>query len=194
MRGDDFIGLLAVLIIFGGPITYFIINRLFTHNERMEMLKRGMIPPEDLKKGRVYGAAYTVPQPQAVQPMYYQDLQAQAALRKGISISAVGFALTFGLSFIGFGPWLIGGLVPLFVGIAQIIIAVMSGAQFGPAPRMQSSFGPPPQSNQGQAPTPPPYANSASGAGPSPTGPPYGWRPPSGVPEIERGPNPPDVK
>lgn len=193
MRGDDFIGLLAVLVIFGGPITYFIINRLFTHNERMEMLKRGMIPPQDLKKARVYTAPppYTGQQAQTVQPMYYQDLQAQAALRKGISITAVGFAITFGLSFIGFGPWLIGGLVPLFVGIAQIIIAVMSGAQFGPQ-RMQSF--PPPQANPGPQPSPPPYANSPSGAGPSPSGPPYGWRPPSGVPEIERGPNPPDVK
>jgi hypothetical protein len=191
MHGDDFIGLLAVLIIFGGPITYFIINRLFTHNERMEMLKRGMIPPEDLKKGRVYGAPYAGVPPQPMQPMYYPDMQAQAALRKGISISAVGFALTFGLSFIGFGPWLIGGLVPLFVGIAQIIIAVMSGAQFGPTPRMQSFGSPPPHVEQ---PAPPPYANSSSTAGPAPTGPPYGWRPPSGVPEIERGPKPPDVK
>lgn len=191
MHGDDFIGLLAVLIIFGGPITYFIINRLFTHNERMELLKRGIIPPEDIKKGRVYGAPLGgVPPVQPMQQMYYPDMQAQATLRKGISITAVGFAITFGLSFIGFGPWLLGGLVPMFVGIAQIIIAVMSGAQFGPAPRMQQSFGPPPQHDQPS--TPPPYANSqASGAAP---GPPYGWRPPSGVPEIERGPKPPDVK
>jgi hypothetical protein len=61
--------------------------------------------------------------------------------------------LLIGLSFIGYhsgdgpfgsatihpGPWLLGGLIPMFVGVAQIIIALLSGATFG-APR----FGPPP--------------------------------------------------
>ena len=41
-------------------------------------------------------------------------------------------------SFIGFhddefvlGPWLLGGLVPMFVGVAQIVNALINGARFG---------------------------------------------------------------
>jgi hypothetical protein len=85
--------------------------------------------------------------------------------------------LLIGLSFIGYhggdgfmspasihpGPWLLGGLIPMFVGIAQIIIALLSGAQFGvsvppiaggprggpmPPPPSQRSYGAPPQPGQ----------------------------------------------
>jgi hypothetical protein len=85
-----------------------------------------------------------------------------------------------GLSFIGYrggdgpfmpasihpGPWLLGGLIPMFVGIAQIIIALMSGAVF--MFRMQ----PPPPSGPLGAPPPGarPYGNSAQ---PGPPGPRY---------------------
>ena len=114
-------------------------------------------------------------------------------LRRGIQVACIGLALLIGLSFIGFhdgryvyGPWLLGGLIPMFVGIAQIISAVLSGAQFGPVAAMNAGrFGP---SEQGAA-SPPP-----SGAGP--TMPPSpgsygGWRPGS-MPEIEKPAGPPD--
>ena len=70
--------------------------------------------------------------PGAYDPAYY----AQAQLRHGIQVAFIGLALLIGLSFIGFhdgryvyGPWLLGGLIPMFVGIAQVISAVLSGAQ-----------------------------------------------------------------
>ncbi len=53
-------------------------------------------------------------------------------LRWGILITALGFALTLGLYFIGFGsadnyplhlgPWMLGGFVPLFLGIGLVLI------------------------------------------------------------------------
>ncbi|MEP7137272.1 MAG: DUF6249 domain-containing protein [Chloroflexota bacterium] len=53
-------------------------------------------------------------------------------LRWGILITALGFALSLGLYFIGFdsantyplhlGPWMLGGFVPLFLGIGLILI------------------------------------------------------------------------
>ena len=43
------------------------------------------------------------------------------ALKRGINTTAAGFGITFGLMFIGFGPWLIAGLIPLFVGMGQLI-------------------------------------------------------------------------
>jgi hypothetical protein len=114
-------------------------------------------------------------------------------LRKGIMLALIGLAILIGLSFIGYdnngpfnspemhpGPWLLGGLIPMFVGIAQIIVAVLSGAQLGPI---------------GQRPAPPPYP----GAAPPPPPPPPGARPyepeprtHSGYEELKRPVPPPD--
>jgi hypothetical protein len=73
--------------------------------------------------------------------MYEDAESAQGTLRSGVKTTMVGIALLIGLSFISYhpsefppfhpGPWLLGGLIPTFVGIAQIIIAIMSGATFG---------------------------------------------------------------
>ena len=53
-------------------------------------------------------------------------------LRWGIVVTAIGFALTIGLYTIGFdsadnyplhlGPWMLGGLVPLFLGIGLVLL------------------------------------------------------------------------
>ena len=57
-------------------------------------------------------------------------------LRWGILVSALGFALTVGLYLIGFaaadqyplhlGPWMLGGFIPLFLGIGLILIHVLT--------------------------------------------------------------------
>jgi len=53
-------------------------------------------------------------------------------LRWGIIISALGLALTLGLYIAGFsaadsypfhlGPWMLGGLIPLFLGLALVLL------------------------------------------------------------------------
>jgi len=53
-------------------------------------------------------------------------------LRWGIVVTAIGFALTIGLYSIGFdsadnyplhlGPWMLGGFVPLFLGIGLVLL------------------------------------------------------------------------
>jgi ABC-type Fe3+ transport system permease subunit len=53
-------------------------------------------------------------------------------LRWGIVIAALGFALTIGLFLVGFvsgeryplhlGPWMLGGFVPLFLGLGLILL------------------------------------------------------------------------
>jgi hypothetical protein len=53
-------------------------------------------------------------------------------LRWGIIVTVLGFALTLGLYTIGFdsgtnyplhlGPWMLGGFVPLFLGLGLILI------------------------------------------------------------------------
>jgi hypothetical protein len=57
---------------------------------------------------------------------------AKGFLRWGILLTALGFALSLGLFFIGFdsantyplhlGPWMLGGFVPLFLGIGLVLI------------------------------------------------------------------------
>jgi hypothetical protein len=69
----------------------------------------------------------------------------EKSVHDGVVTAAIGLALTIGLSFIGYhsdggafggptihpGPWLLGGLIPMFVGIAQIINGVLGGAVLG---------------------------------------------------------------
>lgn len=193
------------LIVVGLPITAGIISRVLAHQERMEMLRHGIVPPPDpraMRHAMKYGTkSGWTPGPGSVPPpgftphaSYDPAYHAQCQLRRGIQVACIGLALLIGLSFIGFhdgryvyGPWLLGGLIPMFVGIAQIISAVLSGAQLGPLGSAVAGgrFGP---ADHGVG-TPPP-----AGAGttmPPPPGSYGGWRPGS-TPEIEKPAGPPD--
>jgi hypothetical protein len=201
---DDAVGAIAVILIFGGPLAALIVWRVLAHQERIEMIRRGFVPPPDPRLTGMwrrggYGPG-PIPPPGTFDPNYmYQpgppqfDYYAQAHLRKGIMLTMIGFALLIGLSFIGplsgiffFGPWMLGGLIPMFVGIAQIINALLNGARLPGAwnswgPTGPQSFAPPPGQNQ---------------TGPSrvepPTGP-YAWRP-GPEREIPKPTPPPDRK
>ena len=161
---------LAVVCIFGLPILGWVLVRFMQHQERMAMIQRGIVPPQRGEKwpGPV-GAATPMPPP---------NYEAQIQLRRGIRTAFIGLALFIGLSFIGFrgdgsfvpGPWLLGGLIPMFVGVAQIISAVLSGAEF--ARSRTFSQGP----YFGAQPPPPPQPPSG----------PYAYRPPGDQEELPR--------
>ncbi|MGZ3510321.1 MAG: hypothetical protein ACXWNJ_18430 [Vulcanimicrobiaceae bacterium] len=206
---SEFVPVVAILVIFGLPIAYAIVNRVFAHQERIEMIRRGIAPPPDprlLRKmahakwhdpstygfGPQYGQQPQ--QPYMAPPPFdlgFAEYQANRQLRGGIVVTLVGLALFIGLSFISPGhpgPWLLGGLIPLFVGIAQVILALMAGARFG-AFTLQS---PPPQQGQPQA--GPGQQQPPFGApGPSAQSGPYGWRP-GPTTELERPTPPPDIR
>ena len=85
----------------------------------------------------------------------------QCQLTGGIKMAMIGLALTIGFATIGAhsdgwrpGPWLLGGLIPMFIGVAKIINGVLGGASLG-------AWGarpmPPPPPHYG-APQPPPAA------------------------------------
>jgi hypothetical protein len=171
---DNLIPIIGMVLIFGLPMFGWILGRVYKHRERMEMLRRGMMPPPNDRGWRAmrgqarWGAAQwgpPGPQPMGAPVPPYVPVDdpdsAQCTLHGGIKVAMVGFALLIGLSFIGYhsndgpfgvatihpGPWLLGGLIPMFVGIAQIIIALLSGATFTmrmSAPRMGPPGGPPP--------------------------------------------------
>jgi len=172
---DNFVGAIAIVCIFGGPVVAWIVMRVLKHHERMEMLRRGMMPPPDFTDKNAYKAwrragppwpppgapqQQWTPQPAPTAWATPED-DPQRALYKGIRLALIGFAITLGLgiAFHGFSgnPFILGGLIPMFVGIAQIIIAVLSGAQLpGVDPRI-TFIPPPPQPPPGTAP-PPPHA------------------------------------
>ena len=201
---EDLIPLFGIVFLFGAPVAAWIISRVLAHQERMEMIRHGYMPPPDpraMRRGTWQGTVPPPPGPgMRVPPMpgMYDDpaYYAQAQLRKGITVTFVGFAVLIGLSFIGMrggmfypGPWLLGGLIPMFVGIAQIINAVLNGARL---PGMNVSAGGQAQStNFGPIPGPGP-GPSAGPTPPSDPGP-YAWRP-GPMPEIEKPVPPPDVR
>lgn len=199
MDYSDLIPLAAIFFIFGAPVAAWIVSRVLAHQERMEMLRHGIVPPpnaRDMKKAMKYGWTPNASQPSTPSNQYFYepDFYAQAQLRRGIQVAFIGFALLIGLGFIGYrsdgqyvyGPWLLGGLIPMFVGIAQIVSAVLSGASFGPQ-TARSRFGP----TDSGANAPGQGSPSNSGMPPGPT---YGgWRPGS-TPEIEKPASPPDYR
>ncbi|HEY4442132.1 MAG TPA: hypothetical protein VGN14_16860 [Candidatus Elarobacter sp.] len=183
MRNDNDVAMFAIFCIFGLPIAAWILFRIFGFIERMAMINRGIVPPpsggrrawrswQQQQQSGWTGAPWqqqAQSQPQPPQPPPFDrrgcgpDDDVQSALFKGIRLSLIGLAILIGLSFIGGtpgtaefrgGPWLLGGLIPMFVGIAQVIIALLSGAQLpgvtGPA-RV-----PPPGPGAYQPPPPPP--------------------------------------
>lgn len=198
MEAETFVPAIAIIFIFGAPIAAFIVTRVLAHQERMEMLRRGIAPPpnpREMRRAMKYGwTPNATPAGMPAHEPYPADYHPQYQLRRGMQVAFVGLALLIGLGFIGYrgdgtyvyGPWLLGGLIPLFVGIAQIIGAVLAGASFGPPVAQQQHFGPPPS-----APSSPGPAREAGSTMPGPT---YGgWRPGT-TPEIEKPASPPDYR
>lgn len=153
------------------------------------MIERGIIPPNapDMRAARRSGYAAG---PAPVMDFDYAEWQANRMLHKGVTVAMVGLALLIGLSFINPlvghpGPWLLGGLIPLFIGIAQIIVAVLSGARLGSAGR----YAPPPPLGQPSAPASGTYQAPPRDVAAGP----YAWRP-GATTELERPPSPPDQR
>ena len=192
---DAFVPVFAIFCVFGLPIGAYIISRYLRHQERVEMIRHGMVPPprgagkrayRDWQRAQQQGfgpGPYAAgpgpaPGPYAAGPyaagpqVAPDDDDPQRALSKGIRVAMIGLALTIGLSFINpghYGPWMLGGLIPLFVGIAQMITAVLAGAQIPPGllgnrsnPNVTYWQAPPPPPGPRPAPPPPPSAASSA--------------------------------
>jgi hypothetical protein len=205
---DNSVAALAVVCIFGAPVAAFIVIKVLAHRERIEMIRRGIVPPS---RNPVGPAAFPVGSPPAPPPAWSagpSDPEADRSLRKGIMLTLIGLAILIGLSFIGYenggpfnspqihpGRWLLGGLIPMFVGVARIIIALLSGARLGP-PGPRPAAPPYP----GAAPAAPPYPSAGPAAPPYPgAGPAQGQsayepepRTHSGYEELKRPTPPPE--
>lgn len=98
------IGVLVVFVIILGVL---LLARYLIYREKLSQAKEGLAVPDKTSHGKV-------------------------TLRWGIVITALGLALCIGLYPIGaqftdiyplgFGPWMLLGLIPLFFGLALILI------------------------------------------------------------------------
>lgn len=99
------LGVVAILAIIFGFLAFM---RYMSYKETIALAEKGLTKPEAKPTSR------------------------KSLLRWGIIVTAIGFALTLGLYTIGFdsgdnyplhlGPWMLGGFVPLFLGIGLILI------------------------------------------------------------------------
>ena len=88
---------LTIAIVFAIPFGFAAFMRYLKYKETIALAERGLIRESKARKNR-------------------------DPLRWGIIISFVGFGLTVALLFTGAGPGIVIGIVPLFFGLALIVI------------------------------------------------------------------------
>jgi uncharacterized membrane protein len=103
---------LVVLVVLGVPFLFAAYVRRLKHKETMAMVEKGLLKPSNLEGN------------------------GKATLRWGIVVTALGLALCLGLYPLGFwfggnfplnfGPWMLMGLLPLFFGLALIVIYLVT--------------------------------------------------------------------
>jgi hypothetical protein len=97
------LGIVGSLVVIFGFLAFM---RYIRYKETIALAEKGLTPPESKSN--------------------------KTLLRWGIVITAIGLALTIGLYTIGFasfttyplhlGPWMLGGLVPLFLGLGLVLL------------------------------------------------------------------------
>ncbi|MDE2571608.1 MAG: hypothetical protein KGM44_03680 [bacterium] len=170
---DNDVAALFILVLFGGGIAWAIANRVFAHTERLEMIRHGMVPPPERRLWRAAEKADWSDWASAARTGRWGRDPAAAARRRlhsGVTLTFLGLALTIGLSFIGYtsngafglpgitpGPWLLGGLIPMFVGLAQIVTALLSPPALGGDPGRMRDAAYSPSPGAAEPPAPPPW-------------------------------------
>ncbi len=111
LTGLAFIGVLIPLVLFVAIAAIIIAVLYFRHKERMAYLTGGRPtePPPAPGNGYPYPPPYGYPPPMPSSP-----------LAMALNTVGIGLGITVGLLPVGFGPWLIVGLIPLFVGLVRL--------------------------------------------------------------------------
>ncbi|MCY0900585.1 MAG: DUF6249 domain-containing protein [Firmicutes bacterium] len=90
---------------------FILLMRYLRYKESVNMIHRPVPPTPDSM--------------QQMSPLQARTMNPYARLRSGIITSMVGIALIIGLLTIGVGPWLLGGLIPLAVGLGEILTFII---------------------------------------------------------------------
>ncbi len=112
--------LVSVLLLFLAAIRYIV------YRERAALAEHGIFHPDESVMDRL---GYRYP---------------QGVLWGGVITAMCGLALVLGLATIGVGPWLLGGLIPLFVGLGMVFVYFTGGSarQRKPEPPAPPGEGP----------------------------------------------------
>ena len=105
---NDLIPCVSVVSILAIIFAFLAFLRYMNYKETIALAEKGLTKPEQAKSGK-------------------------GLLKWGIVITAIGIALSIGLYTIGFvadentyplrlGPWMLGGFVPLFLGLGLILL------------------------------------------------------------------------
>ncbi len=117
MNNIGFVVCAGVLGFFGLLFGFILLMRYLDYRETLKLAEKGLLHPgSPLAAGRAGGSRLLV---------------------WGILVAAVGLALTIGLypmglhrrvpgNPLGLGPWILAGLLPLFIGLAFILIHLVS--------------------------------------------------------------------
>ena len=102
---------LTLTMIFSIPFAFFAYIRYLRYKETIALAERGLLRPSEEKNGR-------------------------GTMRWGIVLAFVGFALVLGLLPVGYfidadsppvlGPWLLLGCLPMFFGLALVVIYALT--------------------------------------------------------------------
>lgn len=109
---EDLIPIVAIImpvVLVGVILTYRYCYWQMIHQQRMAMIEKGMNPTDIVKEETNMSGG-----------IRYR----QRMLYLGLITSLIGVALLIGLGAIGWGPWLLGGLIPLAIGVGQLIYYV----------------------------------------------------------------------
>ncbi len=114
---EELIAIIAILtpVLIVGIVFYFKYqSNQLVHRERMAMIEKGLMPA-DIKPEQMAEVAETL-----------HPYRRQHSLSSSIVTTLIGLALLLGLSTMGWGPWLLAGLIPMAVGLGQLIALVAS--------------------------------------------------------------------
>jgi hypothetical protein len=141
------LGFLGFLTIIFGSL---VLIRWFRHREIIAMVDKGLLPeqyaqPSSAERGRFS----LVIEDDITQPP--SAGRGHRLVGWGIALAALGLALMIGLWPIGFvagrsyplyfGPWMLAGLIPLFIGLGLLITYYLTRQEEPPTPEVASREG-----------------------------------------------------
>lgn len=90
-------------------LCFFVALRYIAYRERVELAQHGIFQSEESLWERI------------------GQRSPRGILWAGVLTAMCGLALLLGLALIGMGPWLLGGLIPLFVGVGMVVVYFLGG-------------------------------------------------------------------
>ncbi len=97
-------------------LAFLAVIRYINYRERVQLAQLGIPPAEESFLERL------------------ERRTPRGILWAGLITTMVGLALLLGLATLGTGPWLLGGLLPLFVGLGMVLIYFVGGGRKKKAP------------------------------------------------------------